>query len=192
MATCANWRASFTLFSFNNIWTWKKKLKKSIWSQWSCFLVIIERKRAQVPKRLVLSWVFYSDFVPDPKWVDMHRATFTFSLFHISGLHPDTNIFHKNGLDPCNINIDLPQGNLIRFLTSWYSKRREAAERTSEREKLAFKQTGMNVYLQHTNEYLFFKGKLHQTVDFSWRTNKHLVVVIQQTFSPLTKPSQHG
>lgn len=119
------------------------------------------------------------------------ESTFTFSLFHISRLHPYANIC-KNALDPCIINIDLPQVNLIRFLTSRYSKRWEATDRTSEQEKLAFKQTGMNVYLPHTNEYLFFKGKLHQTVDFSWRTNKHLVVVIQQTFSPLTKPRQHG
>ena len=139
-------------------------------------------------KLSVLCWHL---FLMPSRWA-CSENTFTFPPFHISGLYPYANIPRKNALDHCIINIDLPQGNLIRFLMSWYSKWREAAERTSEREKLAFKQTGMNVYLQHTNEYLFFKGKLHQTVDFSWRTNKHLVVVIQQTFSPLTKPSQHG
>lgn len=161
MATCANWRASFTLFSFNNIWTWKKKLKKSIWSQWSCFLVIIERKRAQVPKRLVLSWVFYSGIC---SWSQVgghaqsHLHFLPLPYFWASSRHK---YFSQNAVDPCNINIDFPQVNLIRFLTSWYSKRREAAEQTSERGKLAFKQTGMDVYVEHTNEYLFFKGKLH-------------------------------
>lgn len=34
--------------------------------------------------------------------------------------------------------------------------------------------------------YLLFEGKLNQTVNFSWRTNKHLVVIVEKTFSTLT------
>lgn len=55
------------------------------------------------------------------------ESTFTFSLFHISGLHSYAYIPCKNALDPGIIKIDLPQVNLMRFLMSQVAKRAERA-----------------------------------------------------------------
>lgn len=44
--------------------------------------------------------------------------------------------------------------------------------------------------LKYIIKYLLFERKLYQAVNFSWRTNKHLVIVVEKTFSTLATEKQ--